>query len=215
MKASEIWKTIDIKLIAILRGITPREAEAMVTVLLEAGFRVIEIPLNSPSPFESIKIASEVAKQKSYTSCLVGAGTVLSPADVEAVHAAGGNLIVSPNVNADVIAQTKELEMLSAPGVFTPSECLSALNAGADLLKIFPASNLGAGGVKALRAVLPNTIELCAVGGVGNDNFQYYLDAGVTSFGLGSSLYKPGMSAQELRENAKSAVENFKACVIK
>lgn len=209
MEVLDIWDDIEVKLIAILRGIKPEETKEAVTELLSVGFRAIEIPLNSPDPYHSIKIAVQTAKENSDMPCLIGAGTVLCVAQVEKVHGAGGNLIVSPNVKSDVIEATKELNMLSAPGVYTPSECLQALNVGADILKIFPASNLGLNGIKALSAVLPSATQICAVGGVGNGDFEAYLNAGAIGFGLGSSLYKAGMQANDIRKNAKAALEAF------
>lgn len=212
MKASEIWHDIDVKLIAILRGIHPKETRSIVEALIDAGFRAIEIPLNSPDAFTSIKIAAETARDYSKKPCLIGAGTVLSVEDVTHVHQAGGNLIVSPNVNLKVIEYTKQLDMLSAPGVFTPSECLLALGAGTDVLKIFPASNLGVNGFKALNAVMPKKTQICAVGGVGDADFQSYLNAGAGGFGLGSSLYKPGLSASEISKKAEVTVKAYLAC---
>jgi len=215
MKANEIWNDIDVKLIAILRGIKPEETKAIVKVLLSSGFRVIEIPLNSPEPFASIKITVETAKAHSAKSCLIGAGTVLSVEDVQRVHQAGGNLIVSPNVNQEVIRATKKFDMLSAPGAYTPSECIAALNAGADILKVFPTSNMGAVGIKALAAVLPKGSQICAVGGVGNDDFDAYRKAGAIGFGLGSSLYKSGIQRDEIAKKAEAAVQAFKNCSAK
>lgn len=215
MNVQEIWQDIDLKLIAILRGIKPEETKECVKSLLNSGLRAIEIPLNSPDAFASIKIAAETASELSSKSCLIGAGTALTTQDVINVHKSGGNLIVSPNVNLDVIKLTKSLDMFSAPGVYTPSECLSASQNGADILKVFPASNLGAGGIKALSAILPKATQLCAVGGVDNKDFQTYLNAGVIGFGLGSSLYKAGLQPNEIATKARSAVEAFKNCYLK
>lgn len=215
MDVSNIWNDIDNKLIAILRGVKPEETKSIVEALIKVGFRAIEIPLNSPDPFNSIKIAVQTANDFTSEPCLIGAGTVLSLSDVNQVHSIGGNLIVSPNANVDIIQQTKALKMFSAPGVYTPSECLSALNFGADLLKVFPASIIGLSGIKALSAVLPKAIQICAVGGVGNENFQSYLNAGAIGFGLGSSLYKSGMHSKEVAKNAQSAVKAFNNCIIK
>lgn len=211
LKPIEIWNTLDLKLIAILRGILPDETPGVVEALLDAGFKAIEIPLNSPDVFQSIKLAVETSKDFSDNPCLIGAGTVLSAQEVSLVHKAGGNFIVSPNVDEAVIEQTKKLGMLSAPGVYTASECLHAIDFGADILKLFPASNLGSSGLKALRAVMPKPIEICAVGGVGNDDFKLYLEAGASSFGIGSSLYKPGMSAAEVGQLARTAAEAFRS----
>ena len=207
MQAINIWNDLDIKLIAILRGIKPDKTEPVITLLLEAGFRAIEIPLNSPDPLTSINIAVKTARDLIATPCLVGGGTVMTVQDVEDVHNAGGNLIVSPNANEDVIKATKNLNMLSAPGVYTPSECLHALASGADILKIFPAFGLGPTGIKAITAVLPQGVQLCAVGGIGNDDFKAYRDVGVNSFGLGSSLYTPAITNNKLSINAKFAIQ--------
>lgn len=210
MEARDIWYEMDVKLIAILRGVRPEEVASIVTNLLEVGFRAIEIPLNSPNAYTSIELAVKAVGATATAPCLIGAGTVLSVEEVERVHATGGNLVVSPNVNTSVINRTKELGMFSAPGVYTPSECMSAIGSGADVLKIFPASNLGVNGFKAYRAVLPKKVELCAVGGIGNADFEAYKRAGASGFGLGSSLYKPGMRATKIQQNAIAAVKAFK-----
>ena len=213
MRTEDIWNHMDHKLIGILRGIVPDEVGPIVSELITAGFCAIEIPLNSPDPFRSISIASQVAESCSSKPCLIGAGTVLNLEDVQNVKDAGGNLVVSPNVDPSVIEQTKSLKMFSAPGVYTPTECLMAINAGADCLKVFPASNLGTSGIKALSAVLPNSAPLCAVGGVEPDDFGEYLKAGAMAFGLGSSLYAPGMSASEVGKRAKFSVQKFREAV--
>lgn len=140
---------------------------------------------------------------------MIGAGTVLTGEEVREVAATGANLIVSPNADEPVIKLTKDLNMFSAPGVFTPSECISAIHAGADCLKVFPASNIGLSGIKAYRAVLPKHVPLCAVGGVGQDDFSDYLKAGSEAFGLGSSLYSVGMSSNEVGERAKMIVDAY------
>ena len=215
IKVSDIWHDIEIKLIAILRGVKPEETKAIVEALLDAGFRSIEVPLNSPDPFTSIKIAAQTANAYSDKPCLIGAGTVLCVEDVRQVYEVGGNFIVSPNVNSDVIKQTKTLNMFSAPGVYTPSECLVALKSGADILKVFPASNLGVSGIKALRAILPNGTQICAVGGVGNNDFNSYYKVGAVGFGLGSSLYNSEFKVTEISNNAKAAVQSFKNCLVK
>ncbi len=211
MNVREIWNDIDLKLIAIMRGIKPEETSDCVKALLESGLRAIEIPLNSPDAFASIKIAVATANEHSLKPCLIGAGTVLTKQDVMNVHKAGGNLIVSPNVNLEVIKLTKSLDMFSAPGVYTPSECLVAHQNGADILKVFPASNLGISGIKALSAILPKSVQLCAVGGVGNDDFKDYMQAGVIGFGLGSSLYQPRMSATEIHDKSSISASSFAA----
>ena len=195
----------DLPLIAILRGIQPREVPAAADVLTSAGFRIIEIPLNSPEPLESLR---HLAGRR---GLLVGAGTVLSPAEVEAVAAAGGRLMVAPNADREVIAAAKRLGMVALPGVATPTEAFAALAAGADGLKMFPAEILPPKAVKAWRAVLPASIALLPVGGITPESMADYLAAGADGFGLGSALYKPGMSAAELGQRAKAFAEAYRA----
>ena len=192
-------------LVAILRGLKPAEAEAVVGKLIEAGFTAIEIPLNSPEPFRSIEIAARLAP----ADCLIGAGTVLTVEDVERLDGAGGRLMVSPNVESDVIRAAAARGMVTLPGVFTPTEALAAARAGATGLKFFPANVLGPAGITAIRAVLPKDLLIAAVGGVSEKNFRDYIDAGITAFGLGSSLYKPGMSAAEVFERAQGTIAAY------
>lgn len=192
-------------LVAILRGLKPEETEGVVGGLIEAGFTAIEIPLNSPDPFRSIEIAAKMAPD----SVLIGAGTVLDVGQVESLHAAGGRLMVSPNVEPDVIAAARERGMVTLPGVFTPTEALQAARAGATGLKFFPASVLGPSGINAIRAVLPKDLVIAAVGGVSDENFGDYVRAGITAFGLGSSLYKPGMDAAEVKARALKTVAAY------
>ena len=206
MTPSDIWYSMEDKLIGILRGVTPPETEWIVVALLNAGFRAIEIPLNSPDPFRSIQIAATVAAGHTTGACLIGAGTVLSVEDVERVQAAGGNLIVSPNINADVVRATRRYGMASFPGVFTATEAHLAVQLGATGLKFFPASLLGPSGIRAVLATLPKQPQICAVGGIGPDNFEDYLDAGVHGFGLGSNLYRPRSSAESVSETALRAM---------
>lgn len=196
-------------LIAILRGIAPDQAPAAAAVLIEAGITSIEVPLNSPEPFQSIE-AMAVAYGE---DALIGAGTVLSTDDVGRVHEAGGQLVVSPNVDQRVIVATKTKGMQSWPGVMTPSECFLALKSGADGLKIFPASLLGPDGIKAIRAVLPTDTQVYAVGGAEPDNFKLWLDATCDGFGIGSALYKPGMSTAEIGTRAAEIVAAYDAAV--
>jgi len=196
------------ELIGILRGIKPAEVEAVCDVIFSAGISKIEVPLNSPEPFESIsKLARRFGKD-----ALVGAGTVLSVENVHDVHSAGGVLVVSPNCNTEVIRATKAKGMLSYPGVFTATECFSALSAGADGLKFFPASVLGIDGFKALTAVLPTDIATYGVSGIGADEFASWRDAGITGFGIGSNLYKPGLEIEQVRANALALVSAYDAC---
>lgn len=195
------------KLIAILRGIRPEEAKDVAAALIEAGIDRIEVPLNSPEPLESIRIMSEAFAGKA----LIGAGTVLTVKDVEDVAAAGGKLIVSPNCNTDVIRATKAAGLQSFPGVLTPTECFAALEAGADGLKIFPSVMLGTEGLKAIRAVLPKETEVYIVGGAGPDNFRDWFAAGADGFGIGTALYKPGRSVEDVASVAKKMVEAYDA----
>lgn len=180
-------------LVAIIRGVTPDEAAATGRALFEGGIRMIEVPLNSPDPFASIeRLAAELGD-----TALIGAGTVLDPADVEQVKVAGGRIIVSPNTNADVIRATVEAGMVASPGIFTPSEAFAALAAGAHALKLFPAEAASPKVVKSMRAVLPKDVPLLIVGGVTPDSMQAWLDAGASGFGLGGGLYMPGQSPEE------------------
>ncbi|QKH36435.1 2-dehydro-3-deoxy-6-phosphogalactonate aldolase [Achromobacter pestifer] len=189
-------------LIAILRGIEPAEAEAIGQELYAAGFRLIEVPLNSPDPLESIRAMRAALP----TDCLIGAGTVLDPEDCARVQQAGGELIVMPHSDAAVIRRTKQLGMASCPGVATPTEAFAALAAGADVLKMFPAEQLGPAVLKAWRAVLRPPIALAPVGGITPDNIAIYAQAGASGFGLGSALYKPGLSAAQVGQNARAFI---------
>ena len=192
-------------IIAILRGIQPHEAADICAALIDAGITRIEVPLNSPEPLKSI----ETMAQAYGADALIGAGTVLDVENVAAVAAVGGRMIVSPNADPAVITASKAAGMMSYPGVMTPTECFAALKAGADGLKLFPSFLLGVEGLKAIRAVLPAQTETYAVGGVGPSNFAEWLAAGVTGFGLGSSLYKPGQSAADVAQSARAAVSAY------
>jgi len=180
-------------LVAILRGITPPEALPAGRALVEAGWRLLEVPLNSPEPLASI-----TALAAAFPQALVGAGTVLHPAQVARVHAAGGRLIVAPNFNAEVVREAVRLGMVCLPGVFTATEAFAALDAGAAGLKLFPADMIPPAGVKALRAVLPRDALLLPVGGITAGNMAAYRAAGADGFGIGSALYRPGASAAQV-----------------
>lgn len=189
-------------LVAILRGLKATEAMAMGEALFEAGIEAIEVPLNSPQPFSSIARIVQVLPK----TALVGAGTVLTAADVDGLHEAGGRLLVSPNIDAEVMARAMHHGMVTMPGVFTPTEAFQAMRLGASALKFFPASVLGAGGISAIRAVLPQQTLVGAVGGVSEKDFAGYKAVGVRVFGLGSSLFKPGMTVDEVAARAQAAV---------
>ena len=195
------------KLIGILRGITPGEAEAVAATLIAGGIATIEIPLNSPRPLDSIaRLVERFGKQAT-----IGAGTVLTEEEVRAVAEAGGSVIVSPNFDSDVVLATKARGLASWPGVLTPSECFAALKAGADGLKIFPCSVLGTDGLRALRAVLPLGTQVYAVGGAAPENFATWISAGADGFGVGTALYKPGMSIDQVRAATRSIVNAYDA----
>jgi 2-dehydro-3-deoxyphosphogalactonate aldolase len=192
-------------IIAILRGVSPEEAEPICEALLEVGLTTIEIPLNSPRPLQTI-----AALAKKFGSvATIGAGTVLSAQEVRDVANAGGRIIVSPSFDAEVVAETKALKLASWPGVLTPSECFAALKAGADGLKIFPCSVIGPAGIKAMRAVLPVQTALYAVGGAGPANFGEWFSAGITGFGIGTALFQPGNSLAQLRKAANEIVHAY------
>ena len=192
---------------AILRGVTPDEIDAIGDALVEAGITIIEVPLNSPNPFESIKRLAA----RHGARALVGAGTVLGRADVARVSAAGGRLVVAPNFDADVVRATKAAGLASLPGVMTPSEGFAALTAGADGLKLFPAEIIPPAVFKAWRAVFPADTLLLAVGGVGVDNLKIYAEAGASGYGIGSALYRPARPAAEVGKLARALVAAAKA----
>ncbi|TYR30003.1 2-dehydro-3-deoxy-6-phosphogalactonate aldolase [Mesorhizobium microcysteis] len=201
------WPQLRRSLVAILRGVGPDEIEPIAAALIEEGFEALEIPLNSPEPFVSIGKAVRLAPQ----GCLVGAGTVLEVADVDRLADVGGRLMISPNVEPAVIARAGEKGLVSMPGVFTATEALLAVRSGASALKFFPASVLGPAGIKAVRAVLPPELEIGAVGGVSEADFENYAAAGIRTFGLGTSLYRPGMSADEVRARARASIAAYDA----
>ncbi|MDD7911410.1 MULTISPECIES: 2-dehydro-3-deoxy-6-phosphogalactonate aldolase [Pseudovibrio] len=194
-------------IIAILRGITPDEAEAVVEVIVAAGITQIEVPLNSPEALKSISLM----KAKVGHKASIGAGTVLTADDVQAVRSVGGEFIVSPNMDKEVILATKRAGMMSCPGVFTPTECFEAVKHGADILKIFPAFIMGPAGIKAMNAVLPKDKPVYAVGGVGAKDFADYAAAGCAGFGLGANIYKPGDTVAEVAANAQEMVAAYDA----
>lgn len=189
-------------LVAIIRGVRAHECEDIGAALIEAGIRIIEVPLNSPDPLDSIKRMSVRFGDRA----LIGAGTVLSTEHVDQVRAAGGRLIVSPSTNLAVIAATVAAGMVSCPGYFTPSEAFAALDAGAHGLKLFPAEAASPAVVKAQRAVLPKHAKLIIVGGVASDSMGPWLAAGADGFGLGSGIYKPGQTAAETLVKARAYV---------
>jgi 2-dehydro-3-deoxyphosphogalactonate aldolase len=193
------------RLVAILRGITPAEIPAACAELLGAGITLIEVPLNSPQPLQSIAAAVAAVAGRA----LVGAGTVLAAEEVDAVAAAGGALVVSPDCNDAVVGRTLALGLQSYPGVMTPTEAFRALRLGATALKLFPAEILGPQGVKAIKAVLPPAATLYAVGGAAPDNFAAFAGAGCHGFGLGSFLYRPGSSPAAIRAAAEAAVAAY------
>jgi 2-dehydro-3-deoxyphosphogalactonate aldolase len=191
-----------------LRGITPPKAVAITSVLIDAGITKIEVPLNSPDPFESI--AAMVAEFGSFAE--IGAGTVVKVEQVAAVAQIGARLVVSPDSNAEVIVAARAAGLHSIPGVFTPTEAFAAIRAGATGLKLFPAVNMGADGLQAMRAVLPPDMPVYAVGGVGPDDFAAWIRAGATGFGLGTALYAPEMTAADVGARARDIVAAWDAC---
>lgn len=206
MSAAAPWPTLRRGLVAILRGVKPDEVVDIGHALAEAGFEAVEVPLNSPDPFRSIERIAAALPQT-----LVGAGTVLAPADVDRLRDAGGRLLVSPNIDAQVMQRAASLGLVTMPGVFTPTEALLAVASGASALKFFPASVLGASGIGAIRAVLPADTVIGAVGGVAGSDFETYRRAGASVFGLGSSIYSPGMAAGDVASRARDAVAAWDA----
>jgi 2-dehydro-3-deoxyphosphogalactonate aldolase len=197
----------ELPLVAILRGVTPARVEDVAATLFEAGFRAIEVPLNSPEPFKSIALLARMFGDR----CLTGAGTVLDTANVDRVADAGGSLLVTPNTDPAVIARGVEKQMVVMPGFYTPSEAFAAIKAGARILKLFPASTGGTAHLKALLAVLPKDVPVYAVGGVGAGNMTEWRQAGAAGFGLGSDLFKPDLSDADIAARAQKSVAAFRA----
>lgn len=193
--------------VAIIRGVRPDEAEAVGEALIGAGVRIIEVPLNSPDPFDSV----ERLARRFGGEALIGAGTVIEPEDVARVADAGGRLIVSPNTDVEVIEATVEAGMASSPGFFTPSDAFDALAAGAHALKLFPAEAASPGMLKSVRAVLPPGVPVLIVGGIRPDNMRPWLDAGAAGFGIGGGIYKPGQTPDEVRAQAQAYVAGLAA----
>ena len=192
-------------LVAIIRGVTPDEVEAIGDAVYESGIRMIEVPLNSPDPLDSIgRLAARFGDR-----ALVGAGTVLEPGQVREVAGVGGRLIVSPNTHVPVIEAAVAAGLVATPGYFTPTDAFDALRAGATGLKLFPAEGASPKVVKAHRAVLPKDLALLVVGGIGPDDMQPWIEAGASGFGLGSGLYKPGQSAEETARKARAYVQGL------
>jgi 2-dehydro-3-deoxyphosphogalactonate aldolase len=195
-------------LVAILRGLDVSSAAAVGQALFDAGFRILEVPLNRPGALECIAILASIAP----ADALVGAGTVLNVADVDAVHAAGGQLIVSPNCNPAVIHRSVATGLFSAPGIVTPSEAFAALDAGAHALKIFPAEQVGTAGLKALLSVLPSGTPIWPVGGITPESMATWVKVGATGFGIVGQLYAPGTPPDQVQTRAAGFVAAWKAC---
>lgn len=194
-------------LVAILRGLTPDEAPAIADALFDVGFRCLEVPLNSPEPFESIRRIVDRMGDRA----LIGAGTVLTVEDVRRMADVGGKIVISPNADVEVIAATKDAGLQSLPAFFTPTEAFRAIAAGADALKLFPAEVAGPQGLKAMRAVLPKTMPVFPVGGIDPDTMGPYLKAGAAGFGIGSSLYAPGRSVEDVRARGEALIRGYEA----
>jgi 2-dehydro-3-deoxyphosphogalactonate aldolase len=192
-------------LIAILRGVTPNEVVTIGEALFAAGFRLIEVPLNSPDPLDSIARLQQVFAGRA----VIGAGTVLRAEDVAAVQAAGGAMIVAPNTNREVIAAASERGLVSLPGIATPSEAIAALEAGATALKLFPAEGANPAVLKAMRAVLPVGVRVLPVGGITPGNMAPWIKAGAAGFGIGSALYSPGVDADEIARRARAFIAAY------
>ncbi len=197
----------DMPVVAIIRGVTPDEVVEIGTSIAEAGVTVIEVPLNSPQPFDSIERLATALGER----CVIGCGTLLNEEDAQRVANAGGQIAVTPNTNTQVIKRCIELGMTPMPGWATPSEAFAAYHAGARYLKLFPAGTYGAGHIKAVKAVLPADAQILAVGGVSAAVTQEWMAAGAAGFGIGSEIYKPGMSAQLVSQSTKKVVDAIRA----
>lgn len=209
MSARELLKRYldECPLVAIIRGVTPDEAESIGDAIFESGIRIIEVPLNSPDPLKSIeRLAARFGDR-----AMVGAGTVLKAEQVQQVKDVGGRIIVSPDSNAEVISAAAQVGLVSSPGYFTPSEAFSALRAGAHALKLFPAEAASPTVLKAQLAVIPRDVPVLVVGGVQPDNMQPWLEAGAVGFGLGGGLYKSGQSAEETLKKARAYVSGVQS----
>jgi 2-dehydro-3-deoxyphosphogalactonate aldolase len=191
-----------IEFVAILRGLTPDRASEVGAALVSSGFRTIEVPLNSPDPFATIQLLSQVFG----ATCLIGAGTVVTAEEVDTVHAAGGRLVVAPNTDGQVIRRALDLGMRVLPGIATATEAFAALRAGATELKLFPASTYGAGHLKALKSVLPKHVKIFPVGGIGSQDLAEWLASGADGFGFGGELFKPTYTLAELTKRAQQLV---------
>lgn len=205
MSNNPVWPKLDRSLVAIIRGIRTEEVEPILSVLIEEGFEAIEIPLNSPDPWVSIDKAVKLFGNRA----LIGAGTVLSVDDVAKLADLGGRIMVSPNTDANVIKASAERGLYSMPGCFTASEALMALKSGASALKFFPAGSLGPSGIAAIKTILPKDAVIGAVGRVSDASFADYAKVGIRTFGLGTSLYRPGDTPETVRHNARRTIAAY------
>lgn len=199
-----------VQMVAILRGLTPPRAAETGAALVAAGFRTIEVPLNSPEPLQSIELLASA-----HADCLVGAGTVLGTAEVDRVHAAGGRLVVAPNCDADVIRRALDLGMRVMPGIATATEAFAAVRAGATELKLFPASTYGSGHLRALKSVLPGHVKVYPVGGIGSQDIAGWLVSGADGFGFGGELFKPAYTLADVTARAKGLFDGLRAAMAK
>ena len=201
----------NIELVAILRGLTPERAPEVGTAVVGCGFRTIEVPLNSPDPFDTIKLLA----QAHGATCLIGAGTVLTAAEVDRVHGAGGRLVVAPNCDGHVIRRALDLGMRVLPGIATATEAFAALREGATELKLFPASTYGAAHLRALKSVLPKHVKIFPVGGIGSQDIAGWLASGADGFGFGGELFKPAYTLAELTKRAQDLVQGLRKAMEK